>query len=270
MTDARHAVALENCVESVRAAKKYAAVEEGFVRSLARRALASGHEGRDAVKAVRNRLHQVAGAFLAGRPRWDAWRAEVETCADAGELRACCRRLFARHASTRERLPYLESFYPSVFAGLPPVRRLLDLACGLHPLALPWMDLPPDAEVLCCDVLEDLVAFLGDFLPLLPLRAGAEARDVLSGLPAGPFDAAFLLKILPSLERIERGAARRVLEAVPADHVVVSFPARSLGGRDKGMCGRYGAWFGELADGVLTSVRQIEFPAETVFIGRKA
>ena len=45
------------------------------------------------------------------------------------------------HSSTRERLPILEQFYARALADIPPARVVLDLACGLNPLALAWMPL---------------------------------------------------------------------------------------------------------------------------------
>ena len=66
----------------------------------------------------------------------------------------------ARHASTRERLSILDEFYPTLFGDLPPVNSVLDLACGLNPLALPWMGLAPDAVYHACDIYADQVELI--------------------------------------------------------------------------------------------------------------
>src|ERR671924_466114 len=72
----------------------------------------------DAVKRTKRRLHQAFGAYLGDlRPEaaldqlTAAWRS-----ADPGAFEQVCRRLLAQHASTRERLPVLETFYREIFA----------------------------------------------------------------------------------------------------------------------------------------------------------
>src|SRR5207249_1798337 len=66
--------------------------------------------------------------------------------------RAACRALMGAHASTRERAGIVDHFYEQVFAITGPPRTVLDVACGLGPVALPWMGLPPEAMYVACDV----------------------------------------------------------------------------------------------------------------------
>ncbi|MBI2888462.1 MAG: hypothetical protein HYY10_00900 [Candidatus Liptonbacteria bacterium] len=63
-----------------------------------------------------------------------------------------------------------------VFRYLPPPARVLDLACGLNPLARPWMGIPDDAEYLACDALSDLTDFLGE---VFAARGGLVPRGEL-------------------------------------------------------------------------------------------
>ena len=64
------------------------------------------------------------------------------------------------HASTRERLPILDGFYSTVLAALPAPRRVLDIACGLNPLASSWMPLAPDVTYTAYDIYSDMMQFI--------------------------------------------------------------------------------------------------------------
>ncbi|MBM3317591.1 MAG: hypothetical protein FJY75_07030, partial [Candidatus Eisenbacteria bacterium] len=136
-------------VEAVRSSRKYATVAEGVVRRLAAKALRDGTSPRGAQRAVRGKLHQVYAAYLAPG---DLGRAERLLAAlperpAPEELAQAARRILARHASSAERLAFQEGLLARLlsaggFAG--PLRRVVDLGCGFHPLTLPWMGLPPE------------------------------------------------------------------------------------------------------------------------------
>src|SRR5690606_12217651 len=134
------------------------------------RELAAHRSAKVALKEAKAKLHQVAAAYFSRSPRYDEWLAELRGAAgDPARLREICSAAMATHASTRERLPQLERFYAALFAALPPVSVVADLACGLNPLAAPWMSLPAGATYYACDLYADLCAFLDVALPLLGL-----------------------------------------------------------------------------------------------------
>ena len=259
---------LERLVEAVRSTHKYRTIAPDLVRDLGVRELAKGRGWKGAVKATKRKLHQVAGAYMDMGPRYPEWLRELRAARLDGfePLREACAQLMEHHSSTRERLPLLDEFYTPLLAGLPPIHRVLDIGCGLHPLALPWMGLPADVEYIALDIYEDMAAFLNEFFALLPVRGRAEACDVLRSLPEQRVDLAFLLKTLACLEHVDREAGRRLLESVPADVLVVSFPAQSLTGRrGKGMEVNYEAHFQELVTEKDWQIERFEFATELVF-----
>lgn len=260
---------LDALVEAVRGTPKHRHVAPDVVRNLGARELAKGRGRKEALKAVKRRLHQVGDMYLDCGVHYDRWL-EALRAAQGGDLRAACAQVMKCHSSTRERLPLLDEFYDALLAGLPPLRAVLDIGCGLHPLAIPWMGLPEGAEYLAIDIYEDMAAFLNGFFALLPVRGRAEAGDVLQSPPAGRADLAFLLKTIPCLEQVEKEAGRRLLEAIPADVLLVSFPVHSLGGRrDRGMEVNYEARFAELVAGKVWEVERFDFPGELVFRVRR-
>src|SRR5262249_35063568 len=129
-------------------------------------------------------------------------------------FRAACLRVMHHHASTRERLPILNEFCTTIFAALPPVRSVLDVACGLNPLAIPWMPLTADATYIACDIYEDMADFLNGFFPLAGVQGRAEACDVIGTPPTQTVDLALVLKVLPPLEQIDKTAGLTLLKAL--------------------------------------------------------
>lgn len=263
---------LDRLVQTVRAGPKYATITPDLIRAVGARELANRRNFKEAVKATKSKLHQVAGAYLSGRRDYTAWLAQLRAAYQSGDeaaFRRACASVMRHHASTRERLPILDTFYATTLAGLPPIRSVLDVACGLNPLAIPWMGLPPDAEYYACDIYRDMVDFIAGFLTLIGRRGRAEVCDLVHTLPACRVDLALALKTVPCLEQIDKSAGQRLLETLDADHLLVSFPARSLGGRDKGMPVNYEEHFRELIAGKGWAVHRFEFATELAFLVSK-
>ena len=275
---------LERLVAEVLASPKYRAINTAAVRAIGLRELQAHRNYKEAVKATRNKLHQTAGAFLDDRPRYDQWLADLSAERRAQSVEQsvpflnsqfsilnspfarACERAMHHHASTRERLPLLETFYTTLFAGLPPVTSILDLACGLNPLAIPWMPLAPGAAYYACDLYGDQAAFLNQFFALIGVPGEAFVCDLIAGAPTQRADVALALKLLPVLEQRAKGASLALLRAIDAPRIVVSFPTQSLGGRGKGMAQNYAAWFTALVGGEGWEVRRHEFAGELAFV----
>jgi 16S rRNA (guanine(1405)-N(7))-methyltransferase len=214
-------------VERVRRSSRYRSVDATLVERLAAEELPKARNADDAVKRVKRRLHQAVGAF-----RWRSGSAGAAwPVGDPVALRAACRATMRGHASTRERLPHLGTFYRRIWDVTGPPHRLLDLGCGLNPLALPWMRLAADATYLATDVDAGSIEVVRGFLDAVGQPHVVDARDLVddSSLPAA--DVALLLKLVTTLDRQDAAAADRLLRELPAQHAVVSFAARSLGGR---------------------------------------
>ena len=262
---------LEELVGAVVESPKYHAVSEDLIRRIGLRELVARRNLKEAIKATRNKLHQVAGAYLDGRPDYAAWAEQLATAAQAGdsELRRASLQIMQHHASTRERAAILESFYAQALAGLPPIRSVLDVACGLNPLARPWMPLAADVAYYACDIYSDMIGFLNDYFRIAGVRGQAQVCDLVGDPPGQPVDLALVLKVLPPLEQLDKRAGLNLLRALNAEYLLVSFPARSLGGRDKGMVEHYAGRFLALAAAEDWPVERFEFATELAFRVKK-
>jgi 16S rRNA (guanine(1405)-N(7))-methyltransferase len=262
--------AVQRIVEEVLASRRYRWLAPEFVSRVAAREGRHVRRHADAVKATKARLHQVYGAYVQELASDDMVRA-VDDAREKGPaaVRDTCRRLMAEHASTRERLPILERYYVELFALTGPPRSVVDLACGLGALALPWMELPEGATYTAYDVDRRYVEIGAAALRACGVPGRMALRDVVTSPPEEAVDVALLLKAAPCLEQQGPGSARRVLEGVRSRHVAVSFPTQSLGGAGKGMVAHYRQLMAALIEGTPWAVRELLYPQELVCIVTK-
>jgi 16S rRNA (guanine(1405)-N(7))-methyltransferase len=258
---------VEELVKAVLSSAKYRSVDPALVARIGEGELAKGRKFKEAVKATKNKLHQVGGAYLTDQPRYSNWLLSLTRAeGDPQEFKLICREVMASHVSTRERLPILNDFYETLFSELPPINSVLDVACGLNPLAIPWMALQAGTRYYACDMYSDMVAFVQAFMDMLPVEGWAKVCDVSAAPPAQPVDLALALKAIPCLEQIDRQAGERLLDSLDAKYMVISFPAKSIGGREKGMMENYEARFEELIAGRSWRIQRFEFETELAFL----
>lgn len=257
---------LGELVAAVLNSAKYRHVAPALVRAIGEQELAKRRNGKEAIKATKNKLHQTVGAYWTGEQAYARWLAELQIGAgDPAPLRTTCRTIMRQHASTRERLALLEEFYPTIFADLPPIRTVLDLACGLNPLTIPWMPLAPAATYYACDVDGAQMAFLQEALPLLGVQSHAAVCNLLQPCSFPTTDVALLLKTIPCLEQIDKDIGVRLVTALQAPVIILSYPAQSLGGREKGMAQNYRARFQAMWPEDHWQIQEFSFPTEIVF-----
>jgi 16S rRNA (guanine(1405)-N(7))-methyltransferase len=254
-------------VERVRRSARYRDVDAAMLERLAGEELPRSRSVDEAVKRVKRRLHQAVGAFRG------ATRAGGLAAAWSGDLRdpafrEACADVMRTHASTRERLPHLDRFYAGIWrrSGVP--RRLLDLGCGLGPMALPWMGIG-DATYLAVDADARPLATVDAALDLVGQPHRVEAVDLVRDRPSDTnADVALLLKLVTTLDRQDPAAAARLMGGLDVRHAAVSFTTRTLGGHDRGMERTYRQRVDRLvADvGRVCDVTEASVPNELVFI----
>jgi len=249
-------------VERVRRSSRYRAVDPALIARMASEELPKARNLDDAVKRVKRRLHQAVGAFRSGRAAPSVgWPAD-----DPAALREACLAAMRGHASTRERLPHLDAFYAGIWEVTGRPGHLLDLGCGLNPLALPWMGID-GAAYHAIDVDAAALGVACGFLQSVGQPHVAEARDLVADVPGEAADVALLLKLVPTLDRQDADAAARLLRGLRAGHAVVSFAARSLGGRgshERTYRARMDRLVGE--SGRVRGVAEASVPGELVFV----
>ncbi len=247
---------------------KYRHISPELVRRIGREELGKRPRLKEATKATKNKLHQIGGAYLDSRPDYGRLLSQLQ---ESDDCRATCRSIMRQHSSTRERLPILDEFYSTIFADLPPIHSVMDIASGFNPLARAWMPLTAHASYTAYDIYGDMMAFLQNGMRLMVDEADAPAQiaiqqDVIGRPPTERVQLALILKTLPVLEMVDKTAVTRLLDTLQADYLLISFPTRSLGGRGKGMEQNYERLFAGWAAGRGWNSQRYLFDGELAFL----
>lgn len=263
---------LDRLFRAVLKSSKYKNVCEDLIKNIGEKELSKRKNFDEALKSTKNKLHQIGGAYFVKRPDYGNWIEALRSARKTGDkdlFREKCLEIMSFHHSTKERLNTLDQFYSRIFSMLPKVNSIIDIACGFNPLSIPMMPVSENIRYYACDVYRDLIDFINEYFSILSIEGLAETRDVTQIPPKTHADLALVLYAIPCLEQIDRLAGRKILESVDADFVVVSFPLRSLGAREKGMRKHYEARFNTLLKGKDWGTQRLDFDTEMVFIIQK-
>lgn len=259
---------LAQVVAQVRQSKRYRGVAPEVVQRIAAQE-ARHHKGKALVKAIKKHLHRVYGAYLPSPPRYARLLERLEQAqGEGGEaVRTVILEAMSAHASTRERVPVMDAFLRELEDRVGRPERVLDLACGMQPLAWAWWR--PQRLGMARDIDGELMGFLAQALALLGVPAQTDTVDLHGELELPEADMVFLLKTLPCLRLELQRPAMELLDALPAPIVVVSFPTRSLGRRNKGMRANYGQRFESELQQSSFDWDHFEVPGELVYVLRR-
>jgi len=209
---------------------------------------------KDCEKATKTRLHQMFGAYVQGNTHKKA-------AALLEQLPASQRDILSLHASTKERLPHYEQFYTFITAHIPNIETIMDLGCGFNPFALQY--LPALKAYYAYDIDTRTRDLLNRFFALKNLPQTAFCADLVTETPTEKADLALLCKLIPVLEAQQAGRGFELARQLDTKYLVITYPTKSLGGRDKGMSKNYAAQFekayasGALGSFVLLASSQI-------------
>jgi len=260
---------LDAIIAAVRQGRNYSHIMPALIQRVALEEAGKFRKPSQVIKSTRSRLHQLGGAFQGKCINYAQWEARLENLpADIQHpaVMLFCQEMMRFHGSTRERLSILPGFYRTTLATVGPLHSVLDLGCGLNPLALPWMDLDDHFTYTACDIYEDMVGFLNTFFQHFSANASAFTCDITQVKDFQTVQLALLLKTLPCLEQLNKHIGRQVLENIHAEHILVSFPVKSLSGNEKGMRENYQRYFYSLLQPSDWTIRTFEFSTELAFL----
>ena len=137
------------------------------------------------------------------------------------------------HKSSKERFPFYPEIYTKIFSWYKP-KKIADLACGLNPISYNFMKIKP--KIFATDLAEKDMDFLNKFFKENKINAIAKNYDLtdenfLKEPELKDCDLIFLFKALDSIEEVKRHYSKILLEKLPAKHLVVSFPTKSIGSK---------------------------------------
>ena len=261
---------LSQLVTAVQNSSKFRHVHSGLIARVGAESLKKERRLKEAVKATKKKLHQVGSAYQLSKNDYQGWMKSLkESVPEKDQFNSVCLRIMEYNKSSNERLPIINDFFTEIFSNIPPISSVLDIACGFNPLAIPWMKLEENATYTALDIFSDMVNFINAYLELLPVIGNAQLCDVITELPEESYDLAIMLKAVPCLEQIDKGAGRLILEKLNAKNILVSYPIYSLSGKTKGMLENYQQQFNEMVYGKDWGIRKFEFKTELAFLIEK-
>lgn len=259
-------------VGEVQANPKYQLITQDLIERLAKDAFRRELKGKAAVKYVRNKLHQIGGAYFREKPDFtEAHRELINLPKNFNDnlVQQFCRQTMHIHASTAERIGILENFFTTCLEPITPVESILDLACGLNPLAIPWMPLLNQCNYIACDIYLDMLELVKNFMKHFEIVGKAIPCDIIGEIPSIPTQITFLLKTIPCLEQVDKTIGLRLFDAIKSKYILVSFPVRSLSGAKKGMPDFYRNHFYDLIADKNWEIREFSFESELAFLVTK-
>ena len=196
---------------------------------------AEKHRSRKTIrKAVRRKLHNIVAPYL-GDPDYEAFLLRLSRITDSSpnsrQLLSFCQDVLNVHASTAERSRNLKNFYHQLFEITGKPNSILDLACGMHPLSFPWMDLELSIQYHAFDIIQTRIDFINSFFKKLGLEPLARNQDILINPPGFHADLGFFFKEAHRFEKRNPGCNKEFFSSLDVDYLAISLPARDLAGK---------------------------------------
>jgi len=235
------------------------------VKSLVDSSLPLSKNSADLEKRVREKIHNIVALYLGDMDYGKANKAFMEIKHDKAAVEEFSKQSLTLHASTEERGQELAKLYRLLFERIGVAKSIGDLACGLHPLGLPFMELPMGIAYYAYDLNKPRVDFLNAFIIEQGYGGGCFHQDILIDPPSIKFDVAFFFKEAQRFEKRQPGALPDFLDSINASKIVISLPLQSLGRRNQ-MFLKYEKIFTEYSEKSNWSLDDFTFGNEVFYI----
>ena len=257
----------ERLFEAVKSAKGYGGICGDTILRVIDGAMLKYKGEKHILKSVKSTLREISAAFM---PESGFRKAKGIALGinwgDMGDVLEKTGEILALHQSTLERKGHFAEMLGDIkretgFASV------LDIGCGLHPFAIPHASCMQGVAYYAMDIHEGAVELVDILFKGLGIEGCAIAGDILAKAPDVQADCAFMFKLLPLLSRLEKNAAARVLRGLEAGFAAVSFPTRSISGRNVGMRSSYGEFVRRELGGFAV-VFEKEYANEVLYVMR--
>lgn len=250
----------------VTASKKYAFLHEPLIMRICAEEYPKYKKEKDIIKAVKNRLHLLYGAFYSGECHQKASRLlDGAEQANTGAIKNISMEIMSLHASTNTRLPVLAEFYDFIFSKTGNVRSILDIGCGFNPFSIPWMPSMP-TTYHAYDIDRRTSGLLNRYFTWLGLPSLANDLDIVAQTPRHAADIAFLFQLIPVLESQQKKRGFELIQSLPVKYLAITYPIKSLSGKEKGMKAFYSDSFERSLDASSTILAHSVIGHELVYV----
>lgn len=257
-------------VERIKTIKNFRELDESFIERLVRQALALNSDEKEILSFIKTTIQEVTNQFRNTDDTYREMIAELDESPDhapaSEETGLFAADLLRRHEASKERIPFIRRYYEEIFSLLPPIGSILDLGCGLNPVSVTFMPVSRQVHYTAVDLPLDIVDFINHFFPSVRISGIAMQANLLDGIPAVEADLTLVQKTLPFLETVEKGAARRLFDAIRSPNAVVSFKTEKKPPKTGDDTPDFGAEFESWLTGTDWKAVKRIYPNEIVFV----
>jgi len=222
--------------ENVITSKNYSMLCPDLIKRIISEESKKFKKEKDVIKSVKNKLHTNVDLFF------DNLKIKSLINADLKNDKVIIELLKA-HTSTNERLEIVQTLYFDVFKKLKKVNSILDLACGLNPLYIPFVPELQNKKYLALDVNINTTNLLNRFFEDRNINGKALTCDIMSKIPNEYYDVAFMFKIVPLIESQRKNFLAEFLNSLNVKYIIVTFPTKTVSGKNVNMEQNYSTKF---------------------------
>jgi len=176
------------------------------------------------IKTIRAELHQTYGVFQRKLNK----RYELLKQLKKNYSLEIINKILNTHSSSAERIKIYPNLYQLIFKFTGKPKKILDLACGLNPLSIPYMKLKT-INYTATELSKEDCKFLNNFFKILKIKAKAYSLDLTKVKQIkGRYDICFLFKVFDSIEKKGHKIAENLIKIIPAKNIIVSFPTKTI------------------------------------------
>lgn len=244
-------------VKLIKNTKKYKNIDPEVINDIVI-SLSYKYSGSQLLEKVKSKLHQIWGAYYTTRPNFNKLLKKYFV----GEITTD--QILLIHQSTKERMGEYDEIFDFIF-NKTKHESILDVGCGFNPL---YMAKRTDFnKYVGVDIDIEQQDFLSKILVdnnKIEIKVGSFADSINDA------DLTLALKLLPVLDQIEPGNSRKFLSSLNNTFLAISFPNRSISGKDKGMLENYRTIYLPIIHSLGFILKnEKSFKNETVYIFKK-
>jgi 16S rRNA (guanine(1405)-N(7))-methyltransferase len=234
----------EQILTNITESRKYSYLSTELILRIIMEESLKYKKDKDIIKSVKNKLHQMYGAFQTE----DCYKTadgllDKYTKNSDTDLKNLSSKIMELHSSTKERVNILEEFYGYIFDMLPGIESIIDIGCGYNPFCLPWMPMEKIHSYYAYDIDNKASELINKFFTFLNLPQTSFVKDSAVYTPTESADAAFLFKLIPVLENQKKDRGFEILNELNTKKIVITYPIKTLCGHSKGMEANYTSVF---------------------------
>lgn len=183
------------------------------------------------IKNVRAELRKVYGAFIL--KEYEKKHKILKKLVDEDDIDTHIE-LLNLHKSTNERLHHYKQLYDKIFSKIDGKATILDIACGLNPVANIFIR-DKIKKYYASDISSEDCKFLKEYFSKTNVDSEVFALDLVETesfkkLSTIKCDVCFIFKTLDGLERVERDITEKLFKSLETKIIAVTFPTLSLSG----------------------------------------